>query len=112
LEDILKGSKPPFGTFIDIRTTIPLQSEVKKIFQECEQITKEAGLQRRAVIYNSPIVKGQATQISHMSQTDNIERYINAFVTKDWEKVALDWIVNGIEPSFSTKDSIPLNQPN
>ncbi len=111
LEVILKELKPPFGTLLDFRKMIPVQTEVKRMFQEFEQTAREAGLQRRAIIIHSPVVGSQVTQISHISGTDTIERQINAFVTEGWEEVAIDWITNGIEPTDSLKDDIPIKQP-
>ncbi len=103
--------KRPFGVIADIRTAIPFSPEVKMLIQECEQISRDAGLQRRAVVFRSPVVRNQATQLSFQSKTDSIERRINADMTDDWEKLALAWVVDGVEPSLTPNPDGGLKQP-
>lgn len=101
LTSILTSIKRPFGIISDTLTMIPLEPEAKTLIYECEQIAREAGLQRSAVIFRSPVIKVQATQISIQSETNHSERLINASTTDDWEKVALEWVVDGIEPELT-----------
>lgn len=98
LADLLAIIRKPYGVIADVRTVIPFSPEVKTLIRECEQMSKEAGLQRRAVIFQSPVVAGQATQLSFQSKTDDIERRIDASLTDNWEELALAWIVDGVEP--------------
>ncbi len=99
LAAVIGGLRPPFGVIVDIRALMPIMPEAKVYLQECEQLAKDAGLQRRAVILQSPVVKAQVKQLSLLSKTDNIERRINASLTDDWEELALAWVVEGVEPS-------------
>jgi len=105
IEEILKQLKSPFGIIIDAREMLPVHTEDKSLFHNIEPMTKSAGLQRRAIIFQSPIIKNQATQLSHLSGTDTIERYINASDIENWEQVALDWVVDGIEPTTNQNNS-------
>lgn len=97
--------KPPFGIVADTREVIPLAPAVKNLFLEAELIAKEAGLDRSAVVIQSPVVKSQAEQLSFLSQINSTQRIINAFTTVNWEEVALAWVVDGIEPSRAHQES-------
>jgi hypothetical protein len=88
----------PFGTVIDIRSLVPPEPEVAAILTDCESITKQAGLKRRAMVVRSPVIKAQARQVAHQSLTADQERYIDAARVEDWERVAIDWVEKGIEP--------------
>ncbi len=98
LAELLMTIIPPFSVLADIRETIPFKDEIKKMIGECQKMEKDASIQRRAVVLQSPVVMSQVKQMSFQTRTDDVERQINAFFTDDWEKIALDWIIDGIEP--------------
>ena len=111
LATLLTTLNQPFGSIADIRTVIPPKTDVKEMLGECEQMTRVAGLQRRAIVFQSPVVGNQARQLSFKSNTDSLERQINANLTDDWEKLALDWVVGGIEPLLSQNVEGNVRQP-
>ena len=99
VENIVPSLKQPFSTIIDLRTWIPAEPRVLTLLQQAEQLSKNHGLQRRAIIVHSPVIKGQAVQLSFTSETNELERCINASNVEDWEKQAIAWAVHGVEPT-------------
>jgi hypothetical protein len=57
-------------------------------------------MRRSCVILESQVVAMQFKRIAKSSGIYNHERYLAADTTPDWEKKALGWIVNGIDPDL------------
>lgn len=101
LPAIFASLKKPFGVIDDIRNVVPFGPEVKTLLEELEIMSREAGLERRAVVYKGPVMKGQASQISFLSKTDDLEMRIDASKVADWNDIALAWVVDGVGPSLT-----------
>ena len=59
---------------------------------------RKMSLERVAIVVNSPVLKQQATQISHDTMTSKYDRIIDASKNSDWENVAIAWVTDGVEP--------------
>ena len=88
----------PFSVLVDARKMMTLDKSVIHLAAECQRVVKECGRQYAAIVLNSPVIKNQVKRISIETGSTNAIRYIFADKTVDWEKVAMDWILHGIEP--------------
>jgi hypothetical protein len=100
-KNALTGKSGSFGVFVDMRTLKPLPQDAQPVMQEGQKLYKQAGLQRSVVVLNDAITTMQFKRIAKETGIYNWERYVDASVTKDFEKVAIDWVTNGIDPDKS-----------
>jgi hypothetical protein len=94
----LKSCEEPFGVLVDIRTLKPLADDVQEVVDETQRLFRECGLRRSAVILASAVMTLQFMRIASETGVYAHERYIDASKFPDWEKVALAWIDNGVDP--------------
>ena len=87
-----------FGVLVDMRSLKLLSDRSNALMQEGQRHYKAAGMQRSAVILESMLVTLQFKNIAKKTGIYQWERYISATTNPDWEKMALDWIVNGVDP--------------
>jgi len=59
---------------------------------------KEAGLVRNAVVLNSAMAMLQAKRLARETGIEKDIRYIDASSEPEWERVAVDWLADEIEP--------------
>ena len=88
----------PFSLLVDAREMMTMDNSVIQLATECQRVVKECGRQYTAIVLNSPVIRNQVERISIETGSTDAIRYIFADNTDDWEKVALDWILHGIEP--------------
>ncbi|MFH1699666.1 MAG: hypothetical protein ABIE07_03680 [Candidatus Zixiibacteriota bacterium] len=107
VKTILSSQKQPWSSVVDLQAWIPAGPEILMLLRHVEQLTKKHGLQRRAVIVRSPVIKAQATQLSFASETNSYERRIDASKVDNWEEQAIAWAAHGVEPvsTFSVVSS-------
>jgi len=95
----MEGSaEEPFSIFVDTREMITLDQSTLSALIECQKAVLRAGLKRSVVVLNSPVLKNQVIQVAMKSGISDRERYICATSNHKWEKDAMDWILNGVEP--------------
>jgi len=99
LEITLAELEPPFSMIADCRSMIAPELAVLAILQECEQMTRNGGLERMAIILSTDAMVHGAEQFSKHTGSAEAERYINAAENDDWEQLALDWVIKGVEPA-------------
>ncbi len=105
-EDVLEvfsHATGPFSIIVDVRGRVPLDAEAAEAMANLHKTAVLVSLQRAAIIVDSPVIKGQARQITHKAGTTGIDRVIDASCTPDWEHQATNWAANGIEPQHSTE---------
>lgn len=95
---LLAEQRGKFSVFIDMRTLEPIASESQVKMQKGQRLYKQMGMERSVVILESATLARQFQRIARQTGILAWERYIDASVVKDWEKVALDWIENAVEP--------------
>lgn len=101
LEDSKKSlTLPPkeFGVFVDMRNLKPLPPDSQLVMEEGQKLYKQKGMIRSVVILNSATVTLQFKKIAKETGIYNWERYIDASKISNWEKVAVDWLNDGIDP--------------
>jgi hypothetical protein len=86
-----------FGVIIDMRTLSPLMPDAQKCMEEGQQLYKTKGMNKSAVILNSPVVTMQFKRLAKQSGIASNERYIDSSKDASWEKTAIDWIEKGID---------------
>jgi hypothetical protein len=59
---------------------------------------KEAGVERSAVVLDNPIMRIQIMRLAKSTGAYGWERYFDASSDPLWEKKALGWIKNGVDP--------------
>ena len=89
----------PFSIFVDAREVMTLDQSVFHLLSECQRIVRDAGRQSAANVINSPVLKSQGQRITLDSGSTEAVRFIYSDKNEDWEKVAMDWILRGIEPA-------------
>ncbi|HEX7182143.1 MAG TPA: hypothetical protein VF756_09895 [Thermoanaerobaculia bacterium] len=86
-----------FPLLLDMRNSRAFPADARELLKEAILFCKEAGMERNAVVLNSAIATLQARRIAKETGIDRYARYIDA-THPDWEKIALEWLVNGVEP--------------
>jgi hypothetical protein len=97
-EEALASGNGPFGVIVDLRTLKPVPPDAQALLVQGQGLYKRAGMQRSAVILDSPLMTMQAKRLSKGSGIYAFERYIDASSDPDWEKHAVAWVKSGIDP--------------
>ena len=95
---ILKEQKPGFGVLHDMRGMAPLPVDAGEFMKRNQALAKDAGLSRSAQILDDPITKMQFKRLARDIELFHDMRQIDASRTPNWEQVAINWIVDGVEP--------------
>lgn len=98
----LNGLEKDFCVFVDMRNLKPLSPLEKDIIKRGQMLYKSMGMKRSVVILSNPVTNLQFTKIAHESGIFEGERYIDASRVSDWEQVALDWLIRGVQPCPDT----------
>ena len=106
LEDMKAKIRPrekgeTFPLLLDMRKSNAFPSDAREILKQCLLFCKQAGMERNAVILASAIATLQARRIAKETGIDRWARYIDASSQNDWEKIAVDWLTNGVEPEIT-----------
>lgn len=95
----------PFSIIVDLRSAIPPERRDEQLLEENHARLRERGLQRMAIVIDSPVVAMQAMQISCTAGVRDRTIIINAAKSLDWEEQALNWILYAVRPeSLSESD--------
>lgn len=104
--EYLKQTPEKFGVFVDMRTLEPLTPRGQKEFEEGQRQARESGMTRSAVILANSTLTYQFKRIALQSGIYDWERYIDESTEPEWEKVGLDWVINGIDPDADLRQQI------
>jgi hypothetical protein len=102
----LAHCEKPFGVLVDIRTLKPMADDVQLVVDETQRLFRRSGLERSAVVLASAVMTIQFIRIAKDTGVYAHERYVDASKYADWEKIALGWIIDGVDP-----DSRPSRRP-
>lgn len=98
-EQILSSeSRETFGVIVDMKDLLPLDNETKGIMIKGQQLYKEKGMLRSAVILNSPEITLQFKTIAFQSGIYSTERYIDASSNPKPIESAISWVKEAIDP--------------
>ena len=98
LKSLLGSINRPFSILVDAREVMTLDQSVFHLLAECQRILKDAGRQSAAIVINSPVLKNQGQRITLETGSTEAVRFICSVKYEDWEKVAMDWMLRGVEP--------------
>lgn len=82
---------------VDMRTLKPLDAATQEIMVQGQQMYKERGMQKSSVMVDSVITAMQFKKLAKESGIYAWERYF-AGSEPQYEKKALDWLVNDVDP--------------
>jgi hypothetical protein len=87
-----------FGVIVDMQTAAPMPLEDQKWVIKVQELFKNKGMERSAVVLTGAIVTNQFKRMAIESGIHDYERYIDAEKTPDWVHLATDWVINGNDP--------------
>lgn len=88
----------PRASILDIRDLIIPHGNEVAMFVDFFHRSREGGLQRVAVIIQSPVLKARAIQLAFEVGGTEIVRFFDASKTPNWLEQATDWVVHNIDP--------------
>ncbi len=88
-----------FGVVIDMRSLQPLQDEAKTIMVSGQQLYKNKGMKRSAVILANESICRQFKNLAVQSGIYVTERYIDASSAVNAVEQAINWVKNAVEPA-------------
>lgn len=94
----LENAPESFGVLVDMQGLQPVEPEVKALMEEGQKLYKMKGLTRSAVAVDSATLAFQFKRLAKQTGIYEWERYVDASSVDDWEKVALAWINDEVEP--------------
>jgi hypothetical protein len=94
LKEVDKG----FKVMVDMRGFKPASKEIQGIFVEIQKEFKNHGMSRSVVILDNTMAALQLKRTGQESGIYDHERYLSPENNPEWEKHALDWIINEIDP--------------
>jgi len=97
-EQALMMCKKPFGVIVDMRNLHLLSPSVQDEIVRGQQLYRDGGLQRSAVILSDPVLTIQFMRLAKKSGIYRYERFIDASNDKQWARHADEWVRSGIDP--------------
>jgi hypothetical protein len=99
-EDIKRvvAGKTSFGQLVDLRGQKPYSEATNKIIQDAMTYVREHGMTRSSVVLASALTKMQIMRLAKEVGMYEYERYFDASSEPEWERKAIDWIEQGIDP--------------
>ena len=94
----LASATPAFGVLVDMRALRPLPAGAQAALEAGQRLYRRSGMQRSALLVESPVTKMQFIRIARDTGIDALERYIDASAHDDPHAIALDWIENAVDP--------------
>lgn len=93
-----KENSLQFGVIVDMRTLAPLPPEAQELMVKGQQLYKEKGMQRSAVVLNNSVTTMQFKRLAKESGIYAFERYIDASQKANWTDTAVAWVREGKDP--------------
>ncbi len=90
--------KQSFGHFVDLRGFKPGGPENQETTKKIMKAFKDAGGERSAVVLDNVVAVMQIRRLAKESGINDWERYIDPETYPDFEKRAIAWIVDGVDP--------------
>ena len=94
----LEKAGDSFGVFVDMRGLATLTPEAKATMEEGRKLYKMKDMVRSAVVVDSATLVLQFERIAKETGIYEWEKYFDASAGDDWEKAAVDWIENEVDP--------------
>ena len=87
-----------FGILADMRGMSTLPPESRAVMEHNMELAKQAGMGRSAEIVNDFIAAMQFRRMAKEAGISSLMRQIDAGSVADCKRIAIDWIVKGIDP--------------
>lgn len=99
LQEVVSRGRP-FGQYVDMRGGKLLSPETQALVGREMARFKELGGQRSAGVLDNAIGAMQIKRLARESGIHTWQKYVDAETTPDFERVALAWVVDGIDPDL------------
>ncbi|MBI4912530.1 MAG: hypothetical protein HY823_07315 [Acidobacteria bacterium] len=109
-EGLLALPREPFGVLVDQRNLLPLDPDLHSLMVEIHQFVVARGLQRSAVGVGHWEATRRLLLLSREVGAYAYERYLDASILPDWERVALAWILEGVDPDAGRPGAAPIQE--
>jgi hypothetical protein len=101
-----KSLSKGFCVFMDMRGMKPLPRDAWLVMQKAQERAIKAGMARSVQVVDDPITSMQFKRFARNTGISDRERQIDASSALEWKKMAMDWLIRGIEPiSRSVSDT-------
>lgn len=97
-EKLISEIDGPFSMLVDLRSAIPPEPSDRKLLEESQARMRKGNFERMAIIFTSPVLRMRGQQIAFDSEISPQTRMIDASKVPNWESLALDWVIKGIDP--------------
>ena len=87
-----------FGVIVNMKDLQPLSAEARSIMVAGQQLYKDKGMHRSAVILNNQEICSQFKSLAIQSGIYSTERYIDASNTTNPVEVAINWVKEAVDP--------------
>ena len=99
-EKVLADSPQNFCVLINMCEMELLPVECREAMYDGQKLYKRMGMNRSVVIVRDKMTAMQFRLIAQKTGIYAEERYINAAHNQDWEKEAMNWLINSVEPTI------------
>jgi len=86
------------GTLSDLRDAKPFPQDVQSLVVELEEWANSRFSGRDALVVASTVMAVQLERLAKESGRYEFQRAIDASKVENWEQVARDWVVDGVDP--------------
>ncbi|MFC4249038.1 hypothetical protein ACFOZ7_19255 [Natribaculum luteum] len=97
---VLESSPEKFGILVDMRELQLLDDDEQELMREGQQLYRETGMIRSAVVLESAVLTLQFRRLAKESGIYDWERYINASDEPNWREHAEEWLIEGVDPDY------------
>lgn len=101
MEKSVNDTGDRFSVFVDMRKSVIIPNECKAMLESIQSHCRTKGMERSVVIISDNVTFQQMTLVAKKTGIYKWERYINSESCPDWNKIGLDWILNGIDPNHT-----------
>jgi hypothetical protein len=98
VEQYARAARGEFGALLDLRRATAFPAEAQEILKRCVRTLREHGMGRHAVVLSSALATLQAKRLWREAAAIPWCRFLDAAVSPEWERQAVEWIEGGIEP--------------
>ena len=102
-KELIKLFPDEFVVFVDMREMELLAPESRPAMIDGQRYYRAHGMQRSVVILKDKITMMQFKGIAKETGIYEWERYIDANAEPNWEQVAMDWILDAVDPDDKSK---------
>jgi hypothetical protein len=90
-----------FGVLVDSRRSRAYSAREQEAFRRGILLCVERGMERAVVVVDSQISALQAKRLGIETGTLAWTRYIHSRKHPDWQRIAEDWLLHGVDPEMT-----------